>query len=388
MPFVHIPQGTRVNSNRKGVATPALAPEKEVEGTPAKILEPPQPSAVVAASSSEHLDEEKEVAEGKQEAGVESLCAAVKKAWTEEVVVATTGDVEKGANDDGTGVDEEKGGERGEGNQMEIDEKEGGSDREDREEQDEGDTEDEEEVSGGDDEEDNSSDNDDEWEPEGNSVSQDRNSHASSSSSAGEKATEKNVAFTADDFPTLGGNSATTPASIAPLPKNHQTKEETSWSLMARSNPAPFKIPAKVDPAPLPAAAAPVTPNDSKSDHFSSAVVASSTPLPRPDGAKSGTSRILSTAAAFGVSGGGAEDDDGEGWVNPSNIKSQKVAGIGLNGPAQSQKKGARSGGAATVSSKCRVGCVTTDFAMQNVILQVSSGRFEMGRGWFSLGRA
>ncbi len=155
----------------------------------------------------------------------------------------------------------------------------------------------------------------------------------------------------------------------------------SSWSLMARSNPAPFKIPAKADPAPLPAAAAPASPPpDDSAGRFSasggavSAAAAATNPASRqrPDGAKPGTSRILSTAAAFGVSGGGAEEDDGEGWVNPSNIKSQKAAGIGLNGPSQSQTKG-RGGAAAAsmVASQCRAGCVTTDFAMQNVILQV-----------------
>lgn len=147
---------------------------------------------------------------------------------------------------------------------------------------------------------------------------------------------------------------------------------------MARSNPAPFKVPVKADPAPLPAAtpaaaAAAASPLGDSAGHFSSSGAASgaaSSSRPRPDGAKAGTSRILSTAAAFGVTGGGAEDDDGEGWVNPSNIKSQKAVGIGLGGPSQSQTKG-RYGGGNAAASKCRAGCVTTDFAMQNVLLQV-----------------
>ncbi|CAN0344747.1 unnamed protein product, partial [Ectocarpus fasciculatus] len=168
---------------------------------------------------------------------------------------------------------------------------------------------------------------------------------------------------------------ATATATKAAAPADEPT---SSWSLMARSNPAPFKVPAKVDPAPLPAAAAPPpTTADDTAGHFTTggaasrgAAAAASADRPRPDGAKPGTSRIMSTAAAFGVSAGGADNDDGEGWVNPSNIKSQKAAGIGLNGPSQTQRKG-RHKSRSTVASQCRAGCVTTDFAMQNVILQV-----------------
>ena len=293
--------------------------------------------------------------------GVDSLCAAVKQAWTEEV----------------EGREEGGGGER-----------EGGEEEEEEEEDADQSSDD------GDDAEDVG--DDDEWEPEGGSK-------AEEDSSAGDTAPAK-APFSADDFPTLGGVSSSSSAANALTPAQTSspppasatppaaaatptTEEPTSsWSLMARSNPAPFKVPVKADPAPLPAAtptaaaaATAALPAADSAGHFSSsgpaAAASGATPSrPRPDGAKAGTSRILSTAAAFGVTGGGAEDDDGEGWVNPSNIKSQKAVGIGLGGPSQSQTKGHFGGGGgrnAAVASKCRAGCVTTDFAMQNVLLQV-----------------
>ncbi|XP_056334118.1 RNA-binding protein NOB1 [Danio aesculapii] len=48
------------------------------------------------------------------------------------------------------------------------------------------------------------------------------------------------------------------------------------------------------------------------------------------------------------------EDDDGGGWITPSNIK-QVQMDAGVRGP----------------SADVKVGCVTTDFAMQNVLIQI-----------------
>lgn len=50
------------------------------------------------------------------------------------------------------------------------------------------------------------------------------------------------------------------------------------------------------------------------------------------------------------------EDDDGEGWLNPDNID---------------EVMGKEHGLAATLEDGTMVGCVTTDFAMQNVMLQM-----------------
>lgn len=294
---------------------------------------------------------------------MESLCTAVKQAWTDEVGAACDGHDRATEDKDGEAEGESEG--SGSGSASDGDGKE-------------------EEEEDGDDIGD-----DDEWEPEGASAEK---------ATSGDAATASSAPFSADDFPSLGGGksvpvpaaapaAAATSTSSPSLPPAATATKATSpadappssWSLMARSNPAPFKVPAKADPAPLPAAAAPPpTTADDTAGHFATsgaasldaAATAAAADRRRPDGAKPGTSRIMSTAAAFGVSGGGAEDDDGEGWVNPSNIKSQKAAGIGLNGPSQTQRKGSHKG-RSTVTSQCRAGCVTTDFAMQNVILQV-----------------
>ncbi|CAM9365732.1 unnamed protein product [Ectocarpus sp. 6 AP-2014] len=374
--------GTKVNSNPKGVSAPTLAPANDAtEEASAKVLADATlqeaatttgdvniAAAAAAAANGKPSEDEPDTpaatAIGRKEkeaAGeVESLCTAVKQAWTDDVGAA--GDA------------------HGRAAENENDEGEGGSEGSDSGSASNGDGEEEEED--GDDVGD-----DDEWEPEG--------AGAKKAQSGDDAATAASAPFSADDFPSLGGGKGVPVPAAAPAAAAASTSSPSlppaataakaaapsdaptsSWSLMARSNPAPFKVPAKADPAPLPAAAAPpLATDDDPAGHFATSGVASpgaaaATDRPRPDGAKPGTSRIMSTAAAFGVSGGGADDDDGEGWVNPSNIKSQKAAGIGLNGPSQTQRKGSHKG-RSTVASQCRAGCVTTDFAMQNVILQV-----------------
>ncbi|CAM9725411.1 unnamed protein product, partial [Choristocarpus tenellus] len=212
---------------------------------------------------------------------------------------------------------------------------------------------------------------DDDWEPEGGENVEPEDTMETTSSEGVFKATE-------EEFPALGHavapakceEASTDPATAVPI---------VSWTAMARSNPAPFKPVIKPDPAPLkPATSAisePTLSGRSPGDHFNGSGDndkqwgTGDKPV-RPDGGVAGSSRILSSAAGFGVSDGGAEDDDGEGWVNPSNFKAQKAAGIGLNGPLQQQKKG-KGGRRRDEQNKCRAGCVTTDFAMQNVLLQV-----------------
>lgn len=470
--IARLTQGVKPGSKGKpAVAAPASAEQEGAEEASLKpSSDPHQGPAAVDASSSGIPNEDKAAAVAvDKEENVEYLCAAVKKAFTDDVAgegvgslagssgsSRAAGDVSAGRGDgaaitasssstgyveDGEDEEEEveekeegEGGGRG-WEQEEQEDDNGGSDGSDDEREPEycgeqhkstpptstrdhdsgggltvdksvpagwnrlppppaptaaaaADEEDEEEEEDDDEDSDNS---DDEWEPEGNLADAENTSPTEAKSHDGGKAT-----FTADDFPTLGGSrspplpsataGAAAAAATAPAPGSSPTApaSASSWSLMARSNPAPFKIPAKRDPAPLPAAAPPATAalsSDTSPGHFSVRGGAAGGDRPRPDGAKVGTSRILSTAAAFGVSGGGAEEDDGEGWVNPSNIKSQKAAGIGLNGPSQTQRTGGRrgSGGAAaagrgTMAGKCRAGCVTTDFAMQNVILQVREG--------------
>ncbi|CAB1110672.1 unnamed protein product [Ectocarpus sp. CCAP 1310/34] len=367
--------GTKVNSNPKGVSAPTLAPANDAtEETSAKVFADAAlkdattttgdvNTAAAAATADSGKPSEREpdtpaaTAIGRKEkeaAGeVESLCTAVKQAWTNDV----------GTAGDGHGPAAEN----------ENDEDEGESEGSDGGSASNGDGEEEEEVE--EEEDGDDAGDDDEWEPEGDGAEKAKSEDAATTASA---------PFSADDFPSLGGGksgpvpaaapaaaAASTsspflpPAATAALATAHADAPTSSWSLMARSNPAPFKVPAKADPAPLPAAAAPplATDNDPVG-HFATSGAASpgaataAADRPRPDGATPGTSRIMSTAAAFG------------GWVNPSNIKSQKAAGIGLNGPSQTQRKGIHKG-RSKVASQCRAGCVTTDFAMQNVILQV-----------------
>ena len=78
------------------------------------------------------------------------------------------------------------------------------------------------------------------------------------------------------------------------------------------------------------------------------------------------TSRILTS----GVSSTGnldkgediAKDDDGEGWINESNMNTMAAAAWG---------KGGKSVHEAAEDGNDAAGCITTDFAMQNVILQI-----------------
>lgn len=392
-------QGTRVNGKPKGVAAPVLAPTKNAQGeVTAKVIpdasgQDPAVTNVVDAASSSGGSGEKDVtaAAGRNQttnkAGeVDYLCAAVKRAWTDEVGVVAADDGKEQSGGVGEEIEKEGG----------VEEDSDGASGEDDGVEEEGATEEDAEESS--DDVDDVGD-DDEWEPEENNAG-----GGKSTAAAAVTTTAATAPFSADDFPTLGGGNAhVAPASAAAATSAPTPSAEaevaaaaapteacaSSWSHMARSNPAPFKVPAKADPAPLPAAApsaAATSPLIDAGGMFSTSGASAAADGPRPDGAKVGTSRILSTAAGFGVSGGGAEDDDGEGWVTPSNIKSQKAVGIGLNGPSQSQAKGRHGGQGAigAVASKCRAGCVTTDFAMQNVILQVGAW-FEL---WGGLGGA
>jgi rRNA maturation endonuclease Nob1 len=85
----------------------------------------------------------------------------------------------------------------------------------------------------------------------------------------------------------------------------------------------------------------------------------------------SNTSRIMrSTGAAEYASSAtnvfNAEEDDGENWISPSTITASRVSGQGMLG-------GGRSCGVtnAKVVSRAKVACVTTDFSMENVVLQM-----------------
>ncbi|CAM9726795.1 unnamed protein product [Discosporangium mesarthrocarpum] len=316
---------------------------------------------VVVSGGKEAVTEE-EAGKGADDGDVDSLCSAVREAWKDE----TRGG--GGMGGEGEGVEDEE--EEGEGEGLEDPQEEEGAGEEAEGEEDGGESGDEE---------------DDDWEPEDT-----RNAAA-----AGKEALEStvtNVGFSAtkDDFPALGGGATSESATstTAGMPGANVTEPAISWSLMARSNPAPFKAGPKPDPAPLKPTAEAVAAIVSGEGSGVGDLVAPTEPATeegesqrgeKEEGARQrypgrgavGSSRILGMGAVFGTCSDGVEDDDGEGWVNPSNFRSQKAAGIELDGPSQRHRKGGPGGGARRGRGLCRAGCVTTDFAMQNVLLQV-----------------
>ena len=79
-------------------------------------------------------------------------------------------------------------------------------------------------------------------------------------------------------------------------------------------------------------------------------------------------SRILSSSGHVSeqASQRWVEEDDGVGWINSSNIDSFRAKGGGLFSiPANSKSKAAK-------ETEAQVACVTTDFSMQNVLLQMN----------------
>lgn len=59
----------------------------------------------------------------------------------------------------------------------------------------------------------------------------------------------------------------------------------------------------------------------------------------------------------YSVNNGNSSDDDGSGWINPSNLEERLTHDAKLDTPSN--------------GDELRVGCVTTDFAMQNTMLQM-----------------
>lgn len=284
--------------------------------------------------------------EAKDDTEIQLLCTQIKRAWTTELAneaaqdgsaaeVVTNEDPESIKDSGSTGDGERNPSEQGES------EAEAGKVAEDscveqaREKEGE-----DEECS-----------DEDEWEPSNPDVDAEDTTQVSA-----EVKTGSSEPFTAEDFPCLAENSSTDPTASS----SQVAARVASWSTMARSNPAPFKATVKPDPASIPMGiVADERPPVEVSTHRG-------TPAPRSDVANPSASRILSNAASFGVSGGGADQDDGKGWVNPSNIAAHKRMGLELSEYGQKQQTGS-----APRANKCRAGCVTTDFAIQNVLLQV-----------------
>ena len=100
------------------------------------------------------------------------------------------------------------------------------------------------------------------------------------------------------------------------------------------------------------------TPSDATTTNVTNEAVETRNPL---------ASRIMG-----GTSGQGDDvDDDGEGWItNTRDISSMKAAGV-LD-PSRQMRKGAGATSDPPPGPLRRAACVTTDFAMQNVILQMN----------------
>ena len=100
------------------------------------------------------------------------------------------------------------------------------------------------------------------------------------------------------------------------------------------------------------------------------------------------TSRIFGADGSMGQSTvleSAADDEDGD-WVNPGNFDGVSI-GVGVGGSTGSSmfagsaacalttvkaERGAGASGSGAAGAPPRVGCITTDFAMQNVILQMN----------------
>lgn len=89
------------------------------------------------------------------------------------------------------------------------------------------------------------------------------------------------------------------------------------------------------------------------------------------DKKKDNSSRII---GGTGFSGQSEQvDDDGEGWITVDNFKHNKMNGFnGFTASKQSNnQQGKKNGQGKDIDKSLRTACATTDFAMQNVILQM-----------------
>ena len=83
------------------------------------------------------------------------------------------------------------------------------------------------------------------------------------------------------------------------------------------------------------------------------------------------TSRLIGTGGNAGGATMTAEEDDDEGWISVTNIKEARAKGEGLFG----SKAACRGAPVSEMEENMVVACVTTDFGMQNVLLQVRKDR-------------
>ena len=146
----------------------------------------------------------------------------------------------------------------------------------------------------------------------------------------------------------------------APAPAQPQPKKAFSWAdAVKKEVPDGPVVRARKAPS------GPAIPLEDVMASLSPFAEATSTPSLPPKASASGdvTSRVL------GAGGTGMDakiDDDGEGWIHVGNLREARSKGQGFFGGI-----GACRGAPLEQEEAVPVACVTTDFAMQNVMLQV-----------------
>jgi rRNA maturation endonuclease Nob1 len=164
-----------------------------------------------------------------------------------------------------------------------------------------------------------------------------------------------------DEFPSLGGET-----SVSAAQQVDAAKPAFSWAKIAKDPPTAPKHPVVLPKTNIVIPAGKPTQQRSLLDEYSQGVARTEPADREPSG-----SRILrSTGASEYTSAASnalrAEEDDGSNWISPSNVKACRVTGAGmLGGP---QALGVKSN---KVIENTKVACVTTDFSMENVILQM-----------------
>lgn len=164
-----------------------------------------------------------------------------------------------------------------------------------------------------------------------------------------------------ESFPGLGGDSTSKPK------VQEQPTGGNSWAkvLKSQATPAP---PKQVLITTVSTATQKSEPHATQL-HGEAYFGSSSTPS--DEAPKDTTSRILrSTGVSEYTSEKSnalrAEQDDGENWISPSNIASCRISGSGMMGSSRAQ-----SVHNAHTLNQAKVACVTTDFSMENVLLQM-----------------
>ncbi len=173
-----------------------------------------------------------------------------------------------------------------------------------------------------------------------------------------------------EEFPSLGGSSKAAPAVAA-----------RSWAKVAvepasQAKERPVQVIVHRADAMTSSASVPLSDSASDDKETAEAAVESISKAVNFEAGSTShrpeqTSRILRSTGASEYSSAQsnrfrAEEDDGENWINPSNLSSCRITGSGMLGGSRAQ--GAKNG---KFLAGAKVACVTTDFSMENVIIQL-----------------